>query len=308
MASTKRWTVLVACILCLPASIAFGEVDALAREQLSSDDFDRHDPWHPEEAGLPWAPFKLSREGLTVRGWHVPAAGSDSIVILVHGHAGTMGDAGERWAPMLHAAGHHVLAFDLPGHGSSDGQGVTYGPREADFVRATAGIIKGGIFDPDIRQVALMGGSMGAVVVLLAAAEVEGLVDAVIADSPYPSFAWQAARDGAEAGYPQWLIDLVIARMDAVAAAPPSQGDAGAAARTLHDRGVPLMLAHCTDDERIDFAAHAVMLEAAPSAATWTGPCPTGLSPHRHVDGWMHADYNATVLGLLEQAFSPAGP
>ncbi len=298
----KRIGVLVAAGLFLVYTIAFGFVDGIAREELSSDGFDRHDPWHPEDAGLEWDPFQLTREGLTVRGWWVPAQNSSSLVILVHGHAGTMGDAGERWAPMLHAAGHHVLAFDLPGHGSSDGTGTTFGPREADFVRAVAGVAKGGILHPDIEHVALMGGSMGAVAALLAAAEVDGVVDAVVADSPYPSFRWQAHRDGDAQGYPRYIVDVVIDRMDTIAAAPPSQADAVAAAATLHARGVPLMLAHCTDDTRIDFAAHAVMTDAAPSAVTWTGACPTGLSPHQHVDGWMHSDYNATVLRLLDGA------
>jgi hypothetical protein len=45
------------------------------------------------------------------------------------------------------------------------------------------------------------------------------------------------------------------------------------------------------------------LVELAPAGTTtWSKDCPVGLSKDHHLDGWMDADYNATVLRFLADA------
>ena len=128
----------------------------------------------PAEYGLAFDEVAFAaRDGLTLRGWWIPAAptlshlvqgeeGSDRAVIMLHGHGGSM-DPDVQYVPALHAAGFNVLMFDFRAHGRSDGRVSTIGYLErqdvlgaVDFVRA-----KG------IERIGLLGFSMGGVVAML---------------------------------------------------------------------------------------------------------------------------------------------
>jgi hypothetical protein len=129
--------------------------------------------------------------------------------------------------------------------------------------------------------------------------DVPGVV-AVIADSSFASFAFEAHVDGKDQGYPRPIVDWVIERMDALAPAPPTRSRPD---RALASMEVPVLLTQCRDDTSITLPNFERLRSVAPAGTrTWLGSCPRGLSTEHHLDGWMDPAYNATVLSFLSSA------
>ena len=304
--SVVAWTAIV---LLLVAGFADGFLTGLARENLSNETFNRTHERTPGDVGLAYEEVVIPSGDLRLKGWWMPgaantsAANASTTVILVHGHSSTMGKMVRMWAPNLHQAGYSLLAFDLRNHGASPDVSlgyVTYGATEADDVAAAVAFVQDhaaelGV-DPD--RIVLYGGSMGGATVLNAAArDLPGVV-AVISDSAYASFTFQAHIDGEKKGYPRFLVDAVLGRMDDLAPAPPSSSRPDLAVQAMP---VPVMLAHCSDDARVLFPNFERLVSLAPpTTMTWEAPCPVGLSKDHHLDGWMDPGYNATVLRFLD--------
>ena len=303
MRRALAWTLVV---LVLVAAVADAYVAGLARDNLTNEGFNRGHERSPEDLGLVADPVAIRSGGLQLRGWWIPAdagsANASTTVILVHGLGSTMGKMVRMWAPHLHEAGYSLLAFDLRNHGASPDTPsgfVTYGATEADDVEAAVAFVRDhaaslGV-SPD--RIVLYGGSMGGATVLNAAARGLPGVIAVVADSSYASFTFQAHIDGAKKGYPRALIDVVLDRMDALAPVPPSSSRPDVSVGRL---AVPLMLAHCRDDARILLPNFERLVELAPAGTVaWSADCPRGLSKDHHLDGWMDPAYNATVRLFL---------
>ncbi len=163
----------------------------------------RHRPderrW-PAEYGLDYEEVTFpARDGLTLRGWWIPASGAERAVIFLHGYGGSM-DPDVQYVPALHQAGFYVLMFDFRAHGRSDGQMTTVGYLERqdalgalDFVRA-----KG------IERIGLLGFSMGGVVAMLTAPLCPA-VRAVVVDGAPVRLSSALAGRGIEYGLPRWL-------------------------------------------------------------------------------------------------------
>ncbi|SRR5579884_1618049 len=133
----------------------------------------------PADVGLTYEDVVIPAPGADLRGWYVPGDGQ-AAVVLVHGVPGNRGQM-LPLVPALHAAGFDVLLYDQRAQGSSGGEAVTYGYREAadlavaaDYLRARSGA----------RRVGALGVSLGGAVVLLGAGE-GARVDAVVADSAF---------------------------------------------------------------------------------------------------------------------------
>ena len=92
-----------------------------------------------------------------------------------------------------------MLLVDLRGHGVSEGSLTTLGGLEAHDVRAGAGLAHTG--PPPTAGIGLMGHSMGAVAVLLAAAD-QPDVRAVIVEAPFDQLPQQRGppREAAATG------------------------------------------------------------------------------------------------------------
>jgi pimeloyl-ACP methyl ester carboxylesterase len=299
--------------LVVVAGFADSYVTGLARDNLTNEGFNRSHERMPAEVGLSFEdvliPSKTPDGPITLRGWWMPARpdaapeNASTTIVLVHGLSSTMGKMVRMWAPNLHAAGYSLLAFDLRNHGASPDVGngdVTYGAAEAQDVAAAVRFVREHASDRgvDPDRIVLYGGSMGGATVLHAeGSNLQGVL-AAIADSAYASFTFQAHIDGEKKGYPRVLVDLVLDRMDQLAPEPPSSSRPDLAVARFP---VPLMLAHCSDDARIqpeNFDRLASL--APPGTTTWKQPCPVGLSKDHHLDGWMDAGYNATVLRFLD--------
>jgi pimeloyl-ACP methyl ester carboxylesterase len=131
----------------------------------------------PAEYGLAFeeVDFKAS-DGLSLRGWWVPAPGSERAVVILHGHGGSM-DWDIHRAPALHAAGFNVFLFDFRAHGRSDGRLATFGYLERLDVQGAVKFLK----RRGMRRIGLLGFSYGGMASMLAA-PICPEVDAVITD------------------------------------------------------------------------------------------------------------------------------
>lgn len=293
--------------LVLLAGVADSHVTGLARDNLTNEGFNREHERTPADIGLSFEDVTIPSDGLRLKGWWMPApegsANASTTVILVHGHGSTMGKMVRMWAGYLHGAGYSLLAFDLRNHGASPDSGggsVTFGVDEADDVAAAVAFVQGnaGSLGTDPGRIVLYGGSMGGASVLNTAARGLPGVVAVLSDSAYASFTFQAHVDGEKKGYPRFVVDLVLDRMDSLAPSPPSASQPDLA---LQGMAIPVLLAHCADDARVTLPNFDRLVERAPpGTVTWAQPCPVGLSKDHHLDGWMDAGYNATVLRFLD--------
>ena len=131
----------------------------------------------PAEYGLAFeeVDFKAS-DGLSLRGWWVPAPGSERAVVILHGHGGSM-DWDIHRAPALHAVGFNVFLFDFRAHGRSDGRRATFGYLERLDVQGAVEFLK----SRGMKRIGLLGFSYGGIASMLAA-PVCPEVNAVITD------------------------------------------------------------------------------------------------------------------------------
>jgi alpha-beta hydrolase superfamily lysophospholipase len=140
----------------------------------------------PDEADSP-ANHELTAEaaefrtgdGVTLRGWYIPAGDSLKTVIVCSGANGSL-DADMHVAPWLHEAGFNVLLFNWRAHGDSEGEVVTLGFNERYDLIAAVRFAK----SKSAERVGVLGFSMGGTVAIATAAVYED-VNAVAADSPF---------------------------------------------------------------------------------------------------------------------------
>ncbi len=142
-----------------------------------------------ENAGLTPTSFQLAFEevsfaaadGVTLKGWWVPAAPSRGTVVLLHGLNRSRVEM-VRKTPFLHAQGWNALLFDLRHHGQSGGERSTFGWLEKADAAAAVTLARG----RDAGPVALWGISLGAATATLAAADDPG-IGGLVADSSFSS-------------------------------------------------------------------------------------------------------------------------
>ena len=121
-------------------------------------------------------------DGVRLRGWLAIASPNAPTIILAHGFKGTRVSM-LPWARFLYAAGYNVLLFDDRGCGQSDGWGIGLGSTEPNDVVGAVRYLESRS-DLANKRYGALGVSLGAGVVLLAAAREPALV-AVVADSAW---------------------------------------------------------------------------------------------------------------------------
>jgi len=137
----------------------------------------------------------FAEDGVGLRGWFLRASGDASAptIVFVHGwpwnRCGNL--AGQLPIPdatvdflepaqALHAAGFHVLLFDLRNHGLSDAHPpVTFGLHEARDLQAAVAFLRTR-GDVDSQRIGLIGYSMGANTVLYALPQIQPIRAAVL--------------------------------------------------------------------------------------------------------------------------------
>lgn len=122
--------------------------------------------------------------GVTLRGWFGYRARRAPVILFGHGYPATR-EQMIPYAAFLYEAGYNVLLLDWRAWGESGGDATTFGRRETDDVRAVLDYLE---TRPDLDHPGRYGGlgvSLGAGLLLLAAAHDHRLV-AVVCDSTYP--------------------------------------------------------------------------------------------------------------------------
>jgi len=159
----------------------------------------------PAEYGLDFEEISFpARDGLTLRGWFIPAPDARGTVIFCHGHAGSM-DPDLKYAPDFHNRGYNVLMFDFRGHGRSDGDRVSMGYFERLDLGGAVDFLK----KRGINKVGVLGFSMGGAVAISTAAQEEA-IKAVVSDGTFARLGDTLVK-GAQVRYPSikplaWLL------------------------------------------------------------------------------------------------------
>ena len=141
----------------------------------------------PASIGAPPADLKAENVslqtavGVRVAGWFARRSEGRGAVLLLHGVRGNRLQMLPR-AEWLASLGYSVLLVDLPGHGESGGERITFGLREADGVRAALAYLRAQL--PGER-IGVIGVSLGAASTVLAHAEPPP--DVVVLESMYPT-------------------------------------------------------------------------------------------------------------------------
>jgi len=134
----------------------------------------------PEKYGLTAEAAEFqSGDGVTLRGWYIPAEDTVKTVIVCSGANGSL-DADVPVAPWLHEAGFNVLLFNWRAHGKSEGEVVTLGFNERYDLIAAVQFAKA----QGAERIGVLGFSMGGTAAIDTAAVYED-INAIVADSPF---------------------------------------------------------------------------------------------------------------------------
>lgn len=129
--------------------------------------------------------FPSALDAVPLRGWFLPVAGSDRVVVINHGrNSNRTGDDGQLvpHAEALVERGYNVLLFDFRAHGESGGVRYTLGAAEQRDVLGAVAFLKARGFGAD--RTGFWAHSMGAATVLLTAPALNE-VRAIVADSSF---------------------------------------------------------------------------------------------------------------------------
>ncbi|HYN70244.1 MAG TPA: alpha/beta fold hydrolase [Candidatus Eisenbacteria bacterium] len=137
----------------------------------------------PADVGLPYEDLTVPSGDRELPAWWIPArdGAPGPAVVLVHGWESAR-DGSLPNAQVLHAAGFHVLAFDVRAHGENPAEPLplTAGEFGADALAA----VRVALAMPEATRVAVVGHSMGAAGALLAAAAEPRLAAVVAVSGP----------------------------------------------------------------------------------------------------------------------------
>ncbi|NVD99259.1 alpha/beta hydrolase [Massilia sp. BJB1822] len=117
----------------------------------------------------------------TVAGWYAPGQAGHGAVLLLHGVRADRRAMLDR-ARFLKRAGFSVLLIDLPSHGESSGERITFGWREAEGVKTALAFLRQEL--PG-EKVGVIGVSLGAASLVLAR-DLKA-PDAAVLESMYPA-------------------------------------------------------------------------------------------------------------------------
>ncbi len=208
-------------------------------------------------------------DGLTLRGWYLPASGHRHLVVLVHGMWSS-------WLEMaslgrdLRRQGFDVLLFDLRGHGESDPSRLTLGRREREDLRAVQAWAHARGFRDD--HIGWLGFSMGGSTILMEAARNPSIQVAVI-DSAYGDLPRLLGRQlSLHSGLPSWFNPGILLAARLVFGVRTDDLVPIRFARSWGAR--PLLLIHGEQDSLVPLGQAQRIAEAAGGSCetvTWPG-------------------------------------
>jgi fermentation-respiration switch protein FrsA (DUF1100 family) len=261
---------------------------------------------HPARRAVGEAPSDLKArnlsvpygQGETLSAWMLRGQPGQGAVLLLHGVRADRREMLDR-ARFLNQLGYAVLLPDLPAHGESSGEYITYGLREAEGVRAAMSFLRHEL--PDER-LGVIGVSLGAASFVLA--QVQPAPSAAVLESMFPSIT-EAVTDRLRlylsAPGPA-LAPLLLWQLPWRLSISPSQLQPIAEMATLHS---PLLIVAGTADQHTTLAETLRLFEAAPAPKDlWL------LQDAAHVD--LHAfaprEYEARIGAFLARHLHTPAP
>lgn len=250
----------------------------------------------PADHGLSFEEITFpARDGVSLRGWFIPAQQANGTVIFCHGHAGSM-DPDVQYAPWFHQAAFNVLMFDFRGHGRSGGQRVSFGVFEqADLMGALDYLAQ-----RNIERAGVLGFSMGGVVAILTAARDERIA-AVVSDGGFARLA-EAMVGWAHhlAGLPR-LLARPLAQLVRVAAGwrlGANLEEADPVRWIGHIAPRPVFLIHGDRDPYVSVEGiEALYAAAGEPKELWR----VSEAAHRKVDRHRPEEYRQRVVSFFER-------
>ena len=191
-------------------------------------------------------------DGIAIRGWYFPSK-NGAAVLLAHGSENDRRQLAPE-ARALADEGFGVLAFDLPGHGESEGR-VTFGRCEVDALRQATSFLAA---QPDVdpARIGGIGLSIGAALLAIAAAE-EPRLHSLVLMSPFADSVEQTQNEVARLN---WLAQWGTLAVDRhfMKDGPLRPVDA---VRALGGR--PLLVVAVADDQTVPLAMTRQVYDAA---------------------------------------------
>lgn len=238
-----------------------------------------------------------ARDGLTLRGWFIPAENPRGTIVVCHGYTGDC-TPDLQYAPLFQQHGFNTLYFDFRGHGMSDGNSTSlvYFERfdllaALDFLQ-TRGITRAGLF----------GLSMGGAIAL-ATAPLSPLIVGVVSDCTFAELWRVVARNSIKRGVPGFLSAivgwLVVAMASLRLRANLFSAD------PLHRIGEisprPVLLMHAENDDDAPVSEAQRLFAAAREPKTlWRVP----NAAHRKIEAVAPTEYRARIIDFFERAFA----
>lgn len=190
---------ILAPLLAIGAVLAAGEILSRPYRQTLGD----------APADLRASNVRIATPGGHVAGWLVKGTTGRGAVLLMHGVRGNRGDMLAR-ARFLARDGFTVLLIDLPSHGESSGDRITFGAHEKDGANAALAYLA---HEFPAERIGVIGVSLGAAALVLAHPRPEPA--AVVLESMYPTIGEAVAnrlarRLGAAGG---WLAPLLVQQL-----------------------------------------------------------------------------------------------
>ena len=152
-----------------------------------------------QQNNIPYQEIKLiTKDGVTLSAWYTPPQ-NGKVILLAHGLGGNR-PAG--FHVMFAQHGYGVVSWDFRAHGTSGGDFSSLGYYEQLDVEAA---LDYALSQPGVEHVGAWGQSLGAAIVILAAAK-RPEIEAVVADSSFPTL-----EDALRVGIPlEFMEPLVI--------------------------------------------------------------------------------------------------
>lgn len=261
----------------------------------------------PARATIGEPPRELGASAVTipssagaVRGWLARGAPGGGAVLLLHGVRGDRREMAGR-AGFLHAAGYTVLLVDLPAHGESAGDRITFGARESAGTRAALAFLRDSVTG---ERVGALGVSLGGASLLLGdGGPAANCADAVVLEMVYPSIEEAVAdrlriRLGA-LGPP--LAPILTAQLAPRLGVGPEELRPIARVGALR---VPLLLVAGAEDPRTTLAESRRLFDAAPAPKElWVVP----RAAHQDLLAFAPDEYERRVLAFFQRHLRGAG-
>ncbi|MBC8108161.1 MAG: alpha/beta fold hydrolase [Anaerolineae bacterium] len=145
--------------------------------------------------------------------WMTNPSANGRCVVMLHGYADAKVGA-IAWAPLWHSLGFNILAIDLRAHGESAGLHTTGGHFERHDVEQILDQLRAARPN-DVRQIVLLGMSLGSAVALAVAERRPDLATAIVLECPFTSFANATTSHAMRLGSPVKIVMPLALKMAA---------------------------------------------------------------------------------------------